>query len=97
MKTEKSLNALSRCPCCGNSLSGTICGSCGSTIYDFCSEHVRNHNGKTYIRFITSSGVAEVIAQVSSHKINIDNSEFPNSYIRFDAFGDMVLKEIAEN
>ena len=95
MKKEKYLNELDRCPNCRESLVGNICPNCGSTVYDFTGEHVRNHNGKTYIRFITESGVAEVIAQVSSHKIKIGyDSKFPQSYIQLEAVGGMTLEPL---
>ena len=93
---EKYLSELDRCPNCGESLVNHMCPNCGSTVYDFTGEHVRNHNGMTYIRFITESGRAEVLAQVSSHKIKIDNSQLPQSYIKLEAVGSMILKQIAD-
>lgn len=93
---ELSFNKLTNCPNCGNDLAGSVCTNCGSTIYDFCGEHVRNHNGKTYIRFITQDGVAEVLAQVSSHKVRVDASKFPDTTIAFDLVGGVVMTEIKE-
>ena len=86
---------LEYCPNCGNLLNEyNICDSCGSVVYDFCGEHVRNHNGKTYIRFITESNKAELLAQVSSHKICIDTSKFPNTFVCMDMVGSVQMKEI---
>lgn len=96
MEKEKYLNELDRCPNCGESLIGNICPNCGSTVYDFTGEHVRTHNGKTYIRFIAEGEVVEVIAQVSSHKIKINNSKFPQSYIQLEAVGGMTLTLLDE-
>ena len=93
---ELSFDKLTNCPNCGNDLADNVCTNCGSTIYDFCGEHVRNHNGKTYIRFITQDGVAEVLAQVSSHKVRVDTSKFPDTAIAFDLVGGVVMAEIKE-
>ena len=89
---EVFLEPLDRCPACNVTLDKSgVCSNCGSTVYDFCGEHVRNHNGMTFIRFITESGVAVVTAQVSSHHINIDNSKFPNTKISLDVVGTVAM------
>ena len=79
---EVFLEPLDKCPACNATLDKSgVCSNCGSTVYDFCGEHVRNHNGKTYLRFICKG--QEVMVQISSHYVSLVSDSRASSDSKF--------------